>query len=435
MDNTNAATKKKIHFPPIGMRIIKSAIAVAVCFLVDELRGDSSIVFYSQLAALWCIQMYSSNTKKNAIQRSMGTMIGALFGLIYLLAYPFGEMLLGSSFVTDTVFVSLFVILIIYTTVVFDKKQASYLSCVVFLSIAVNHIDDVVPYIFVWNRFLDTMIGILIGIIINDFRICINPDKETLYISGLDDTLLLNRATLTDFSKVELNRMIDSGLRFTISTFRNPAALRDSLRDIRINFPVIAMDGAAIYDVNKNSFLKVAKLDENRSAKLMEIINEHEVCWFANVIVDDALLIYHSDTNDKANVELVSRLKTSPYNNFLKRPLPSGEKVVYFMLFDKSDKIKALCDYLNNSEYASGLRLEIYESVHFEGYMHLKIYDKLATKENMLNYLKKMYGIEKTVSIGLTPDKYDEVIKTDDPNEVVKRVHQLFMPFFYRRSK
>ena len=75
-------------FPGIGMRILKSALAVSLCMVINLLRGDSGIVFYSQLAALWCIQMYRSNTISNALQRMIGTVVGALFGLIYLLVYP-----------------------------------------------------------------------------------------------------------------------------------------------------------------------------------------------------------------------------------------------------------------------------------------------------------------------------------------------------------
>lgn len=75
----------KKTLPGIGMRIIKSAIAVAICYLINLLRGGSGMVFYSQLAALWCIQMYRSNTKNNALQRTVGTCVGAVYGLIYLL--------------------------------------------------------------------------------------------------------------------------------------------------------------------------------------------------------------------------------------------------------------------------------------------------------------------------------------------------------------
>ena len=59
--------------------------------------------------------------------------------------------------------VSFAIILVLYTTVLIRKKKASYFSCVVFLSIVVNHITDDNPYLFVFNRGLDTMIGIALG--------------------------------------------------------------------------------------------------------------------------------------------------------------------------------------------------------------------------------------------------------------------------------
>ena len=94
----------------------------------------------------------------------------------------------------------------------------------VFLSIAVNHAKDLNPYLFVWNRCLDTIIGILIGVAVNEFSLPREKHEEILFVSGLDDTLLCG-SRLSDYSRVELNRMIDEGLHFTISTCRTPASL------------------------------------------------------------------------------------------------------------------------------------------------------------------------------------------------------------------
>ena len=128
-------SRKRIALPGIGMRIIKSAFAVAICYLINMLRNDQGIVFYSQLAALWCIQMYRSNTKQNAIQRTSGTIVGAVYGLIYLLVIP---VLIGAerinSFAGNMIIAGM-IILVLYTTVLMKQRQASYFSCVVFFLI------------------------------------------------------------------------------------------------------------------------------------------------------------------------------------------------------------------------------------------------------------------------------------------------------------
>ena len=189
------------HVDPCrGMRILKSALAVSLCMVINLLRGDSGIVFYSQLAALWCIQMYRSNTISNALQRMIGTVVGALFGLIYLLVYPLVITTGINNVFVDVISIFAGVVLVIYSTVLIKRKQASYFSCVVFLSIVINHIGDANPYLFVWNRFLDTVIGILIGLFINNMRLCIKPDRDTLFVSGVDDILVDKNTRVRSFS-------------------------------------------------------------------------------------------------------------------------------------------------------------------------------------------------------------------------------------------
>lgn len=46
-----------------------------------------------------------------------------------------------------------------------------YFSCVVFLSIVVIHIGDANPCLFVFNRVMDTMIGIIVGMLVNSVRL------------------------------------------------------------------------------------------------------------------------------------------------------------------------------------------------------------------------------------------------------------------------
>ena len=72
--------------PKIGMRIVKTAIAVFLCFLIDLLRNHQGVPFYSAIAAILCMQPFVSNSVKVAFNRSVGTFIGGLFGMLVLLA-------------------------------------------------------------------------------------------------------------------------------------------------------------------------------------------------------------------------------------------------------------------------------------------------------------------------------------------------------------
>ncbi len=93
----NIMKQKKYKLPKIGLRIIKSAVGVFLCYVINLLRNGQGIVFYSQLAGLWCMQDYVSETKSKAKQRSLGTLVGALAGLVYIMLIDDKEKMQGTG--------------------------------------------------------------------------------------------------------------------------------------------------------------------------------------------------------------------------------------------------------------------------------------------------------------------------------------------------
>ncbi|MCR4626596.1 MAG: HAD hydrolase family protein [Treponema sp.] len=428
----------KLKVPAIGARIIKSATAILLCYVIDFLRGSSGIVFYSQIAALWCIQSYISTTKKNAIQRTIGTCIGALFGLIVLVICKYIRNQLDWAYFAKYsvcgIIISSTIVLLLWLTVLIKKKQASYFSCVVFLSIVVNHAFDANSFLFVWNRFLDTMIGIFIGCSVNLFHLPRFYRKDLLFLSGLDDTLLNSEYHLNDYCKVELNRMLDKGINFTLSTMRPPAAIMEPMAEIRLKLPVIAMDGAVLYDTQKRRYLRKIELERSEQDEVLKIFEENNVMYFANVIVDDSLFIYYKTPQNPEQQQLIDKLRLSPYRNYINRSVPADEKVVYFMLLYPMEKIEEIYSKLSVNELTERLKIIKYESRDFPGYGYIKVFNKKATKEGMIEYLKSQLNVKKTITFGTIPDRYDYVVKEGNTNEVVHTLKKLFEPYFFNKE-
>lgn len=420
--------ERKLNFPPIGMRIAKSAVAILLCYLVSFLRGNSGIVFYSQLAALWCIQVYVENSWKNALQRFIGTIIGALYGLVYLLIRKWTGSFTAMNEFSDALFISGLIVVILYTTVLIRKKQASYFSCVVFLSIVVNHVTDVNPYLFVWNRFLDTVIGIIIGVGVNLMSLPRDHRKDILFLSGLDDTLLSKKDNMSDYSRIELNRMLDDGMNFTIVTMRTPASLMTPLRDIRLKLPVIAMDGAVLFDIYEKRYLKVYIISQDKSSRIRSLIRSEGLTCFTNVVIDDMLVIYYDKSEDEVHNNLIRELRRSPYRNYVDRPYPEDENVVYFMLLHPTPVIEAFYEKLAAAGITKELKVLKYESDDYPGYSYIKIYNRNATKENMIQYLQKMTGLSQIITFGTIPGRYDILVSPGDTNRVVHMLKKLYEP-------
>lgn len=431
--NKNVNNRKHKYIPRIGMRIIKSGIAIFICFLIDIFRNGSGIVFYSQLAALWCIRDYVSETKRFAIQRTVGTVIGAIYGLLVLVINKcFLEAAQQNSFffsvfpreirnaVCHGLFISIVIILVLYTTVVFGQKQASYFSCVVFLSIVINHVSDLNPYLFVWNRFLDTMIGIAVGMCVNCFTLHRTKNRDILFLSGLDDTLLAPGGEISSYSKVELNRMIESGVKFTVSTIRTPASLLEPLRGINLSLPVIAMDGAALYNVSDNSYEKIFVISKEQSMKVQEYFRLIGQECFINIVMEDVLLIYYEDSENVYYNSTIEKLRKSPYRNYLKKNGTVKQNVVYFMIVDTIEKIKELYHRLQQEEIFANLKITMEKPSYLRGCSLLKIYNRNASKENMLDYLKNNLQVCRTVTFGTIEGKYTYTIREGEFDQVVK---------------
>lgn len=80
--------------------------------------------------------------------------------------------------------------IVLYSTVVIDVREFSYFSYVVFLSVTMNHIGDSNPYLFVFNRTMDTIIGVGVAILANSVHLPRARDRETLFVSGIDHVLI-----------------------------------------------------------------------------------------------------------------------------------------------------------------------------------------------------------------------------------------------------
>lgn len=420
--------KSILHLPPVGLRIVKSAFAVFLCYIVDYIRGNEGIVFYSLLAALWCIQVYVSDSKANASQRFLGTSVGAVYGLVYLLMIRQLEKVLDIHELWNAVVLALMVGVILYTTVILQKKKASYFSCVVFLSIAVNHVSDVNPYLFVWNRFLDTVIGIVIGVCVNTLRLPRKRRKDILFVSGLDDTLINKKELMSDYSRIELNRMIDEGANFTISTVRTPGSMIDVLRNIHLKLPVIAMDGAVLYDIYEKTYLEIYIISREKSHAVYRMIHDAGLTCFSNVIKNDVLCIYYEKSGDGIQEQLVKKLRRSPYRNYICASLPEEDEVVYFMLLYPTEVMEKFYAKLEAEGLTGELKVLKYLSDDYPGYSYIKIYSKNAKKENMIEYLKQRLDVREVITFGSIPDKYDVVVTDGNMNQVVKYLKKTYEP-------
>ena len=154
------------NFPSIGLRTIKTAIAVFLCLLFFP-----SEPFFACLTAVFCVQDTVSNSINMSINRALGTVLGAVVGLIFLLICRFFIYNISTYFIRKFLVyftIAVGIIIVIYLCNVIKKNGAINIACIVFLAVTTVHAFGN-PIYYTLNRIIETLFGIFIALIVNKF--------------------------------------------------------------------------------------------------------------------------------------------------------------------------------------------------------------------------------------------------------------------------
>ena len=74
-----------------------------------------------------------------------------------------------------------------------------------------------------------------------------------------------------------------------------------------------------------------------------------------------------------------------------------------------------------------------YESEDFPGHSYIKLYNKNANKENMINEIKSIINVDKTIRFETVKEENSIVISGNYSNEMVKSLKKLYEPYFWKK--
>ncbi|MBR2062002.1 MAG: HAD hydrolase family protein [Anaerotignum sp.] len=387
------------HLPRIGMRMIKTSLAVCICFMIYFLRGEEGVPVFSTIAAIICMQPQVENSRQAAFNRIVGTLVGAAFAVA--IVYLMREIPWQYRFFRYVV-ISFTIIPVMYMTVLLRKTGATALSAIVLLSICLsNHGQP--PIIDAGNRSFETIVGILVSLAVNSLHLPRKKANDFLFVTGFDGALYDEKNGITPYVSFELGQMLQAGLPFTIATERTPASLVSDLKGVELKLPVIAMDGAVLYDVKDKRYLATNGLDREVADRICAHADKKGYHYFRNVIWQNVLLIYYNDFKDfKSEAEKQTYLsnRRSPYRNYVNGEVPEDGIVVYILLVLKDKEADELERELREMDETQELHFLRDKSETPEEYCHLKIYHKNATKEYMLQRLMESIPQKKYVAFG-----------------------------------
>ncbi len=161
---------KDFKLPKIGLRNLKTALAVFTCMIIFQLINREN-PFFACIAAVFCMKDTVSSSVIMGKNRIIGTIIGGFLGIIVIYISDLFPLLYKMTpFVTG-----IGIILVIYTCTIIKRPASVVISCIVFIGIMINYSSQVDSYYYAISRSFDTVIGIIISILINKY---LNPPIE-----------------------------------------------------------------------------------------------------------------------------------------------------------------------------------------------------------------------------------------------------------------
>lgn len=149
----------------LGLRAVKTAIAVAICAFLSMFFNHEDI-FCACIASVICMEQTYAQTWDTGINRIIGTLIGGTVGYIALesiCSFPTYEWI-------RVVLLPLCILVVVYTCNVINRKQAVSIGCVVIIVILSRSGPSTSSTLnYVIQRVLDTLLGVFVAMIINKF--------------------------------------------------------------------------------------------------------------------------------------------------------------------------------------------------------------------------------------------------------------------------
>lgn len=335
--------KEKWHPPHIGQRILKTSIAVFLCLLVYRLRGyqGQDMPTEAAITAIICMQPYVRDSREYALNRLTGTLIGAAWGLLFLLLlllFP----VLGTNAVLLYAQMALGVLVALYTAVLLRKPDVSGLAAIVFICVVIAFPEIDQPLRNAAIRIGGVLLGTFIAIGVNVFRLPRSKRRDRVFFVRTKDLVPDRFSHLSSAALFRLNYLYNDGAKICLMSEHAPAFFMLQMSEARLSVPMIVMDGAAIYDVNENRYLAVRMIPRLSCTWLEKELDSLGLSYFIYTIHRNHTCVFHRGELNESEALLYERLRRSPYRSYLEGEIYEEAEIVYFKIVDQKERVEEL---------------------------------------------------------------------------------------------
>jgi len=229
---------------------------------------------------------------------------------------------------------------------------------------------------------------------------------KTLYISDLDGTLLDRNAEITEYTRNAVNMFTKSGGHFTIATARTSETIRHIMSGVKLNVPMMLMNGVFALDPINGNFVMSRFIDIESTLSLIDIKERLGLSGFLYIGENDHVSTYYTQLeteHSKAFKEERERKYNKKFTHIADLKATDVERAVYFSVCERKELLDEAAAELKKID---GLNVIYHSDVYDTGLWYLDVCSKHASKKTALEFLRNKYGYEKIVAFG---DNYNDL--------------------------
>lgn len=231
-----------------------------------------------------------------------------------------------------------------------------------------------------------------------------------IYISDLDGTLLKNNARLSDYSRENMEYLLEKGVNFTVASARSYTSIKYILGDVPLKLPIIEHNGAYISDYNTGKHIIINSIEEEVSREVIRLTKEYGSSPLVSAFTGKEDKLYYGEVINEG-MELILKKKSDEKDPRLTK-LENIEdalkdQITTLTIINKRENLIDLYEFLKEN-YGKYLHMTFEEDQYYPGWHWLVITSNRATKARAIETLLELEGVSNS-EVTVFGDSYNDI--------------------------
>ena len=396
-------------------RILKTMVAVLIAMMlyvillcVDKLLGinhkewlsfsNMYTPFFSAIAAIYVISKYAKDSIKSAKRRSIGSIIGGIYGMILslIIEYIFLDLInIDVSNIDGLIVWKIVQFVIVGVSIVplialinkFKLSDALFITGLTYFSVTISIRNGGMPVIqFAFNRIVSTLIGVGIALLVNHHSIFRYKNKNVTFVCSFENVNISNDYSFNEEEIYLTNYLYHLNVDLVFVTSMTVGELGKIFNEIEYDGSLIIMEGAVTYNRKNKEYVNVKNIAIDEVNIIKNIVLNYTDNIFTYSLINKELICYYRSIKNKGEKHYFKYNQENEYFRFNYGDIPGNLDVCHMDIILEKKKIDQIYLELTKLEL-SGVNITIHDYL-IDGYKIIKIYNKAATKYNGYKKLK-----------------------------------------------